>query len=548
MPVEVLLDNLFPSMQIADILRLGCTNKTFATLCSDDTFWKRRLESDFNFSGAGTARTSGWKFIYRGLFNPQVYVWGSKDNGRLGLSGFSQHTGGGIPFPTQLVFSGARLVSLVAGGWSFHALDSEGRIHVWGTLNGETPILGDGFSAPGKSARTPLRLEIPATMRSISCGRSHASSLDTSHRIWNFANWAHPFWLSSPVFKDPDFKPVQIECGWMFSCVLTHSGDVLVWWPFSGEMDTRIQAARQPGNANTYAPRKGAISCVPWELNLNPTRLPPMPALPDLTSGGSAEQKPTKLIQVAGLDKHLIGLTNQGHVLIFDSLDNEITVLRGGWQYLPEFSEVNAVRDMFMGHKMEAPLTMQITHISANFEHFFAYSTGASSIVLKGDLDDANLKPKIIPGLQNKSIISVVPGDHHYIALMSSGKVLTWGVCDKGALGLGDPATLPAGAPGGFAVDGVYDLPEVKVPTEIRFDHDRKSPKDRFCFSIAAAGWHTGALVIDLEADNDESHEEEIINERSSAVRRPDFRPGGTSGQTPSIISRFRVGYAGRGR
>lgn len=41
----------------------------------------------------------------------------SKDNGRLGLSGFSQHTGGGIPFPTQLVFSGARLVSLVAGGW-----------------------------------------------------------------------------------------------------------------------------------------------------------------------------------------------------------------------------------------------------------------------------------------------------------------------------------------------------------------------------------------------------------------------------------------------
>lgn len=109
------------------------------------------------------------------------------------------------------------------------------------------------------------------------------------------------------------------------------------------------------------------------------------------------------------------------------------------------------------------------------------------------------MKPKIIPGLQNKSIISVVPGDHHYIALMSSGKVLTWGVCDKGALGLGDPATLPAGAPGGFAVDGVYDLPEVKVPTEIRFDHDRKSPKDRFCFSIAAAGWHTGALVIDLE-------------------------------------------------
>ena len=47
------------------------TEQELASLCSDDTFWKRRLESDFNFSGAGTARTSGWKFIYRGLFNPR---------------------------------------------------------------------------------------------------------------------------------------------------------------------------------------------------------------------------------------------------------------------------------------------------------------------------------------------------------------------------------------------------------------------------------------------------------------------------------------------
>lgn len=80
-----------------------------------------------------------------------------------------------------------------------------------------------------------------------------------------------------------------------------------------------------------------------------------------------------------------------------------------------------------------------------------------------------------------------------------SGKVLTWGVGDKGALGLGNPALLPPGAPGGYSDDGGFNVPEVKMPTEVRFDHGRASPKDRFCFSIAAAGWHTGALVIDLE-------------------------------------------------
>ena len=39
----------------------------------------------------------------------------------------------------------------------------------------------------------------------------------------------------------------------------------------------------------------------------------------------------------------------------------------------------------------------------------------------------------------------------------------------------------------------------VLAPTEVRFDHGRKTPKNRFCFSVTAAGWHTGALVVDLE-------------------------------------------------
>ena len=171
-----------------------------------------------------------------------------------------------------------------------------------------------------------------------SCGRSHASSLDTNHRIWTFVSWGCPFWLSSPVFEDPSFKPVQIECGWMFSCVLTQSGDVLVWWPFSGRMDTRIQTEmNQQDNRNTSAPRDGGIPCATWALDLEPTRLPSIPALPHLASGESAEQKPTHLIQIAGLDNHLIGLTNKGHVLMFGSLDNEMTISRGHWQYVGLF-------------------------------------------------------------------------------------------------------------------------------------------------------------------------------------------------------------------
>ena len=99
--------------------------------------------------------------------------------------------------------------------------------------------------------------------------------------------------------------------------------------------------------------------------------------------------------------------------------------------------------------------------------------------------------------------------DYHNAALTADGKLLTWGQYSQGALGLGDPLELEPGSPGGFATAAQRDLArergrrmipqDVSIPTEVRFDHTGKKPRDRFCFAATAAGWHTGALVIDLE-------------------------------------------------
>jgi SCF-associated factor 1 len=76
LPVEVLLDHVLPTLPTQGLLNLSSTSRQFADLGDDDTLWKRKLLEEFNFSGEGTARTSGWKFIYRGLSRPQTYVWG----------------------------------------------------------------------------------------------------------------------------------------------------------------------------------------------------------------------------------------------------------------------------------------------------------------------------------------------------------------------------------------------------------------------------------------------------------------------------------------
>ena len=74
-PINLFTDNVLLFCEAKDILSFGCTNKFFA-LFATDAFWRRKLAVDYNFTGSGTARTSGWKFIYRGLRNPRVFVWG----------------------------------------------------------------------------------------------------------------------------------------------------------------------------------------------------------------------------------------------------------------------------------------------------------------------------------------------------------------------------------------------------------------------------------------------------------------------------------------
>lgn len=78
-PLELFLDNILPLLPIPDLLSLSGASRDFYKLASDDTFWHQKIQADFNFSGSETARTTGWKFIYKRLRNPKIYVWGYVD-------------------------------------------------------------------------------------------------------------------------------------------------------------------------------------------------------------------------------------------------------------------------------------------------------------------------------------------------------------------------------------------------------------------------------------------------------------------------------------
>ena len=74
-PVEVFIHRILPYCEAKDVLSLGCTNKFFALVANDETFWRRKVAVYHDFTRSGMSRTSGCKFPYHKL-NPRVFVWG----------------------------------------------------------------------------------------------------------------------------------------------------------------------------------------------------------------------------------------------------------------------------------------------------------------------------------------------------------------------------------------------------------------------------------------------------------------------------------------
>ena len=177
-------------------------------------------------------------------------------------------------------------------------------------------------------------------------------TLDADSVVWNFMSWGRPFRLVSPLLdcSSPEATPVQVECHYPFSAVLMASGDVCVWWPFEGALNERHQKAMveldEDESTNAVVPDGGTIiPCHTWEIEMDPVKLPALPELPDLPATGIPEEecgKETKLVKIAALNDCIVGLTNKGHVLKIDGLDDEH--LTRIWNYVSKnvFEQLNA--------------------------------------------------------------------------------------------------------------------------------------------------------------------------------------------------------------
>ena len=194
-------------------------------------------------------------------------------------------------------------------------------------------------------------------------------TLDANSTVWTFRNWGRPFQLVSPLLgcSSPETTPVQVECGQKFSAVLTRSGDVYIWWPFYGTIESQYQKAMKEldkdESTKAIVPDGGmVIPCHTWEINEDPIKLPNLPDLPDLPGTGPLEEvhrKKTKFIQIVACSKSLIGLTNKGHVLKMDKLHKEYSAQ--AWYYVSESAWL--IWHPFLNHDIQLPNYSEIDKV-----------------------------------------------------------------------------------------------------------------------------------------------------------------------------------------
>lgn len=190
-----------------------------------------------------------------------------------------------------------------------------------------------------------------------------------------------------------------------------------------------------------------------------------------------------------------------------------------------------------------------ITHITAQWANFFTYTTAdeatdSSSVnVLKGwfeawtSVTGLTLRPTPLPGLDGLPIVHVVSGDWHYLALTANGEVYAWGKNDWGQCGL----------------DSM--LEDITTPTRVQFPKDGE--QEAFAFTIAAAGMHSGCLVLGHPLTEAEKEQQ---RKAAAPVQDPRDAPppydgdapgtGGRGGAQPIgrlgfLPGRFRIGLAG---
>lgn len=520
---DILASNVCLFLTSEEIFKLSLTCKLIHGYLNSNDAFHRMFISKFGKLTPLNLKDYNWRNLFhlRASRRLNFYTWGSAEQGRLGYHMRDVPQSHKAPFmfgvntPTKLGnFDNFTIEHISSGGYSFQVL-ADGNLYCVGAKynDGRVNLVPPGptesdYSPPVEASlsfplllpflrrsganqvrpiqrRSPDRsnLRLPPEEQSfpagihrneveetqfvtrlktsphevtqkrlvqVSGGRLHILALDCDGKVYTW-DAGNSDWQTAVILEFPGIwgRVTRVFAGWNSSCCLVQ-GVGLVYWT------TRECVTREDYEAGSN--KCDAIFRVVPNLEFVKDFIALSDCLLYITSDGE-------------LYSYSV---NSRRESAEGAVDVEPVPLEGFNKWLTKHNAKNRIESMFS----------KLTGCYRSFTVF----TDHELVLLGGYGDWQNLKPQIIPELQDSGVIQVVTGDYHYLALTDCGDLLSWGLESqgRGCLGLGDLLNSSD--------------PDVHHEgRDIRVTKPRNVPKPTTggkWLAATAGGWHSGALFI----------------------------------------------------
>ncbi|KAG0641258.1 regulator of chromosome condensation 1/beta-lactamase-inhibitor protein II [Tuber brumale] len=470
-------------------------------------YWKREAQRVFKTPHVDSLINKvPWRHLFRGMAKAHVYTWGQNTDGKLGhdrpLPDHYMRSRYSVAMPFEILGLRSKfVVDIVAGGWSTSFLTSDGHVYISGRL--------------GSEQDSTAEIRFPEPIFQLSSGRGNLIALSNKGRVYTCINKSQgaqrvdfcvtvndsdPGYLTSDkvgkVAEDIGWVK-KVVGGWDRCAALISGIGIVVWEPTdTGESDT-----------GHYRPSIRIIK------GTNYLEKPPK---------GISEEALAEVQKHKSVGQVIDFVLGEGY-LVFITITGKVFATLGFDQAAP----TELVH--FSSPEGQSP----VNRVSGNFRRFAVLNK--EGVVRVGDVGVVGngvegkvegTEPKG-PHFAGYKIVDVAFGDYHGLALTDEGKILSWGVESQmcGCLGLGD--RLP-----GMRERRFISL-EVTEPEVVSFQppgEESSEGEDKtkyYAFNIAAAGWHSGALVLGLDEghaqDDNGAPEGSMLEANDDPTQASDF-------------------------
>ncbi|VEU20363.1 DEKNAAC101225 [Brettanomyces naardenensis] len=456
LPDEIISFHLVKFLDASDIIQLFLTCKQLYQTLNSPVVWHLLYVKSFSdLSDDEYSFDTFYRWgpnLYKMRKNSQLLTFGSNVFGRLGSSDTSSANYERIHFVKRLykpivIDSIHSMADLSAGGFSFEVLTTGGDLYYTGRNWRGALMFGspgpeqrdEGLPTTGSSSAVTKVTAGDSTGRliSVSSGRGHFIALDKDGKLWT---WDSPYQgkigiplrLVDAITGQPiRGRILKIRAGWTTSTCLVEKVGIVIWRRRDHVRGWRDGLPVQ-GHVDAF------VSVVP-----NTTE--------DVIS------------DYVVLEDAIVYLSKKGRIYRVDIAGHGVgRPLIRFEQYAKSHGDTKFIR------------------ISGFFKTFTVITNGDQVLIGKSDEE----WPMVIPELQQRSVIAVVAGDYHFLALTREGKMYSWGRESRanGCLGLGKLEEVVREGKGHMeGGDLVVDKPTMVDVGGV-------------VLAIAAGGWQSAAL------------------------------------------------------